>query len=117
VGVSIRHTLASTFALIAVGSALPGLAQDGTASGAGQYGASVRPVGQGAIGLTIARIEVEIGASSGDAAQDQAALRAARAAADGLRGRAYRPVLVDAALDFLVSDGTARAVSKPPYDL
>ncbi|RDC67457.1 hypothetical protein DLJ49_21065, partial [Rhodovulum sp. 12E13] len=69
------------------------------------------PLGQAAVGQTISRIEVEIGTSSGDAARDQAALRAARAATGALRARAYRPVLVDTALGFLVSDGTVRAAT------
>lgn len=116
-GAGIRTALACAVTLVGAGCALPAMAQDGTASGAGQYGPSVRPVGQAAIGLTISRLEVEIVTSSGDAAQDQVALRAARAATGVLRGRAYRPVLVDTALDFLVSDGTVRAAShRTTYD-
>jgi hypothetical protein len=116
-GTGIRTALACAVALMGAGFALPALAQDGIASGAGQYGPSVRPVGQAAIGLTISRVEVEIVTSSGDPARDQAALQAARAATGVLRGRAYRPVLVDTALDFLVSDGTIRAAShRTTYD-
>jgi hypothetical protein len=116
-GVGNRNALACVITGIAAGLAMPVMAQDGSASGAGQYGPSVRPVGQGAVGLTISRVEVEIGTSSGNAARDQAALRAARAATGALRGRAYRPVLVDTALGFLVSDGTIRAAShRTTYD-
>ena len=105
------------FVVIPVGLAFlpvlstPSVAQDGAGLGAGQYGASVVPLGQAAVGQTISRIEVEIGTSSGDAARDEAALRAARAATGALRGRAYRPVLVDTALGFLVSAGTVRAAT------
>jgi hypothetical protein len=92
-------------------AALPALAQDGAAPGAGQYGPSVLPVGQAATGQTIARVEVEIATSSGDPARDAAALRAARAATGALVGRPYRAVLVDTALGVLVSDGTVRAAT------
>ncbi|MEE4117606.1 MAG: alginate export family protein, partial [Paracoccaceae bacterium] len=92
-------------------AALPALAQGGAAPGAGQYGPSVLPVGQAAAGQTISRVEVEIATSSGDPARDAAALQAARAATGTLVGRAYRAVLVDTALGFLVSDGTVRAAT------
>jgi hypothetical protein len=110
-GAGIRNALACAVVVIGASCALPAMAQDGTASGAGQYGPTVRPVGQDSIGQTISRIVVEIGTSSGDATRDQAALRGARAATGVLRGRAYRPVLVDTALGFLVSEGTVRAAS------
>jgi hypothetical protein len=83
-------------------------------AGVGQYGPAVRPQERAATGLTIASVEVEIAASSGDSAKDQAALQAARAATGALVGRAYRPLLVDTALGRLVSNGTARAATHQP---
>ena len=89
----------------------PAVAQDGSGLGAGQYGASVLPLGQAAVGQTIAKVTVEIGTSSGDPARDAAALRAARAATDALAGRSYRPVLVETTLGDFVSSGTVRAAT------
>ena len=82
--------------------------------GAGQFGPSLRPVAEAAVGQTISRIDVEIATSSGDPAQDAAALRAARAATGPLVGRSYRPVLVDTALNSVVSEGNVRAVTHRP---
>jgi hypothetical protein len=85
--------------------------------GLGQYGPAFVPLPDAAAGQPISGVVVRIGTSSGDAAQDEAALRAARAASAALVGRSYRPVLVDTALNRLVSDGTVRAVSQQPvYD-
>lgn len=111
-----RHALACAIALIGA-AALPAVAQDSSAAGAGQYGPSVRPVGQAATGQAISNIEVEIATSSGDPARDEAALSAARAATGALVGRAYRAVLVDTTLAPLVRSGTVRAAShRAVYD-
>jgi hypothetical protein len=101
-----------------MGAGLPAAAQgSGAAAGAGQYGPPVRPLRGAAVGDQIARVELQVAASSGDAARDDAALRAARAATGVLIGRSYRPVLVDTALASLVSAGTVRAAShRPVFD-
>jgi hypothetical protein len=85
----------------------PAIAQEG----AGSFGPAVLPVGGGAVGQTIAQVEVEIASSSGQASRDEAAARAARAATLAVVGRAYSSVLLDAALADLVSAGTIRAAS------
>jgi hypothetical protein len=66
------------------------------------------------VGQTISSVDVEIATSSGDPARDEEAVSAATAAAGALLGRAYRPVLVDTALGFLVSEGTVRAATHRP---
>lgn len=91
--------------LLLGGAVGPAMAQDG----AGSFGPAVLPVGSAAVGQTIARVEVEVAASSGEQARDAAALGAARAAVAALVGRDYQPVLVDAALAVLVSEGTVRS--------
>ncbi|MEQ9260535.1 MAG: hypothetical protein RIG84_15725, partial [Roseovarius sp.] len=75
----------------------------------GQFGPSVLPVGQAAVGQQIARITVEIVTSSGDRARDAAALQSAREITAGLVGRDYLPLLLDQSLSRLVSEGTVRA--------
>jgi hypothetical protein len=87
------------------------LAQDGAAVGVGQYGPSFVPLDRAAVGQTISRVDIEIVASSGDTAQDEAAVRAARAAVGALEGRAYQPALVDTALGLLLAEGTVRAAT------
>jgi hypothetical protein len=83
----------------------PAIAQEG----AGSFGPAVLPVGRAAVGEDIASVAVEIAASSGQQARDDAARAAARAAVAPLVGRDYAPVLVDAALADLVAAGTLRA--------
>ena len=115
-GFSIRP-IAVLFTCFLAGTALPVAAQDGAAVGVGQYGPAIRPQQGEVLGHTISSVAVEIAASSGDPARDQAAMGEARAAAQALVGRAYRPLLVDTALGLLVSDGTARAVThRPAFD-
>ena len=96
-----------------VGAAVPAAAQDG-AAGVGQFGPAVRPQEGAAVGQTISRVDVEVATSSGDPARDEEAVSAARAAAGALLGRAYRPVLVDTALGFLISEGKVRAATHRP---
>ncbi|MCE8556444.1 alginate export family protein [Ruegeria pomeroyi] len=102
-----KALVACVVALIGAGAGYPALAQDN----AGQYGASVLPLGQSATGHSISRVDVVIGTSSGDPARDAAALKAARAATNALVGRAYRPAIVDTATGFLVSRGLVRAAT------
>ena len=75
----------------------------------GQFGASVLPLGGAAVGQRIARVTVEVAASSGQQARDDAAVAAARAAVTTLVGSTYAPVLFDAALADLVAAGTLRS--------
>lgn len=108
------RTLLALGAGLLVGAVRPAAAQDGTAAGVGQYGPPVRPLERAVVGQTIARVDIEIAASSGDPERDEAARGAARADAGALVGRSYRPVLVETALGLLVSDGTVRAATHRP---
>jgi hypothetical protein len=90
---------------LAVGAGGPATAQEA----GGQFGASVLPLGGAAMGQSITHVTVELAASSGEQARDDAALAAARAAVAPLVGSTYAPVLFDAALADLVAEGTVRA--------
>lgn len=104
--------LIGAFGIALATAPFPLLAQGGP--GTGQYGPAIVPLPAAATGKPIARITIEIAASSGDPVRDEAALGAARAATGTLAGRPYRPLLVDMALGALVSDGMVRGATHRP---
>ncbi|GAA0307906.1 alginate export family protein [Rhodovulum strictum] len=112
-----RHPVHGLTGAAAIACGLSGVAAQAQDAGIGQYGPSLLPLPDAAVGLTISRVDVRLAASSGDRTRDAVALRAARAATGALVGREYRPVLVDAALGHLVTDGTLRAAThRPAYE-
>ena len=110
-----RSLRAAVCALALAAAAAPGQAQDGL--GVGQYGPAVVPLPGEAAGRTISRVKVEISTSSGDRGRDATAQQAARSVTEALVGRVYQPVLIDAALRRLVSDGLVQSAShRPTYE-